>query len=288
MTLATAVELPLRRLIGTDSAHGPSRIAHLTAALAERYGGDLVIPLVDGRPTLISNFVTTLDGVVAFDPDLGQGGGAVSGYFEPDRFVMALLRSVSDAVMVGASTVRSDSGGRWTSASVHPATASETARVRSDLALAPNPTTVVVTASGGLDLSMRGLSDPSIPVLIVTTELGARRLVGVAPNVEVEAVAGSRVQPEQLIDVLRARGFQVVLCEGGPHLIGDLIDAHLVDDLFLTIAPQIAGRDAGDSRLALAQGHAFPVDQAPWADLVDLRVAGNHLFSRYRFGGREQ
>jgi len=287
MTLATEVEPELKLLLSTDATHAPAREAHLPTRLTERYGSDLVIPLVEGRPTLISNFVTTLDGVVAFDTELGLGGGEVSGFFEPDRFVMALLRSVSDAVMIGAGTIRADPRGRWTSASVHPRTAHETALVRSNLGLSAQPTTIVVTASGDLDLSMRGLSDPTIPVLIVTTTDGATKLgTHLAGHVEVAAVSGDRVGAGDLVALLRAKGFELVLCEGGPHLVADLIDAQLLDELFLTIAPQLAGHDAGDKRLALVEGRAFSVDDAPWANLVDLRVAGSHVFSRYRFGGK--
>jgi riboflavin biosynthesis pyrimidine reductase len=282
-------EVALRRLLGTDAQSGPARAAGLPASLAERYGSDLVIPLVNGRPTLISNFVTTLDGVVSFDPELGHGGGEVSGFFEPDRFVMALLRSVSDAVMIGAGTIRADPNGRWTSASVHPRTAAATARVRSELGLAPQPTTVVVTASGELDMSMRGLSDSSIPVLIVTTKSGAQKIgTDLAEHVDVRPVAGDRVAPEDLVEVLRSRNFEIVLCEGGPHLIADLTGAKLLDELFLTISPQLAGHDQDDRRLALVEGRTFSVDEAPWAELVDLRVAGGHLFSRYRFGGTKE
>jgi riboflavin biosynthesis pyrimidine reductase len=135
---------------------------------------------------------------------------------------------------------------------------------------------------------MPGLSDPLIPVLIVTTAQGRRRLSEPAAHVAIEVVPGDRVAPNDLLGVIQGRGLALVLCEGGPHLIGDLIDAQLVDELFLTIAPQLAGHDTDDKRLALVEGHAFSVDDAPWANLVDLRIAGSHLFSRYRFGGKGQ
>ena len=114
-----------RRLLGTDSELGARAAAGLPAALRSRYDGDLIVPLVDGRPTVIGNFVSTLDGVVAFDRDGSNGGGEVSGFFEPDRFVMALLRGLADVVMVGAGTVRADPRGRWVAQSVHPATAAD-------------------------------------------------------------------------------------------------------------------------------------------------------------------
>jgi riboflavin biosynthesis pyrimidine reductase len=283
-------ETALRPLLGTDFGHGTARVAQLPAGLRQRYGSDLVIPLAQGRPTVVANFVTTLDGVVAFDPRAGLGGSAVSGHFEPDRFVMGLLRAVSDGVLVGAGTVRSDSRGRWVAASVHPGSAADTAALRADLGLAPNPTTIVVSGSGDLDPGHPGLSDAQIPAVLVTSSRGLARLStkSFGAHVELVAAGDDRVEPRQLIDVLRARGFQLVLCEGGPHLIGDLTGAQLLDELFLTTAPQLAGHERGDSRLSLVEGRAFSVDEAPWADLVDLRVAGNHLFSRYRFGGKKQ
>ncbi len=85
------------------------------------------------------------------------------------------------------------------------------------------------------------------------------------------------------MELLRDRGFELVLTEGGPHLFGQLVGAHLVDELFLTLAPQIAGRSAETPRLGLVEGTAFTVDGAPWSQLVDLRRSGNHLFARYRF-----
>jgi riboflavin biosynthesis pyrimidine reductase len=277
----------LRRLLGTDSAHGAVRGGRLPAALAERYGGDLVIEFVDGRPTVAANFVSTLDGVIAFDPASGQGGGAVSGYFEPDRFVMGLLRSLADAVMVGAGTLRSDTGGRWVAASVHAASATDTARVRQELGLAANPTTVVVSASGDIDPRHPGLSDPHIPVVVATTAggLAVMQQHDFAPHVEVVVAPGTEVDPAWLIGALGDRGMRLVVCEGGPHLIGSMVGARLIDELFLTISPQLAGRDHDARRLALVESHAFDVADAPWAQLIDVRVAGSHLFTRYRFGG---
>jgi riboflavin biosynthesis pyrimidine reductase len=284
------LSLDLRRLVGTDEHAGDVRHARLTAKLRERYDGDLVVPLFDGRPTVIANFVATLDGIVSFDPDSGKGGAEVSGSFEPDRLVMALLRAVADYVVVGAGTVRADPRGRWISASVHPATAADTASVRSELGLAPHPTTVVVTASGDVDPKHPGLSDGHIPVLIVTTAKGRERLIrdgGLAPHVEVVALGGDSVDSRELVELLAQRGARLILAEGGPHLIAEFVDAHLLDELFLTVAPQLAGRAPDDRHVALIEGRSFSANDAPWSELVDLRVSGSHLFSRYRFGDKQ-
>ncbi len=126
-------------------------------------------------------------------------------------------------------------------------------------------------------------------MIIATTEAGAERVraAGPGPNVRVE-VAGTDgdVTAARLIETAASTGARLVLCEGGPHLIGDLIAARLLDELFLTVAPQVAGRDKTVRRLALVEGTAFDVATAPWAGLASVRRAGDHLFLRYRFGDR--
>ena len=77
-----------------------------------------------------------------------------------------------------------------------------------------------------------------------------------------------------------------ILVEGGPRLLGDFYAEHLVDEQFLTLAPQIAGRDAGDRRLSLVMGKVFAPRDALWGTLVDLRRGSSHLFLRYSFPAR--
>jgi riboflavin biosynthesis pyrimidine reductase len=271
---------------------GDHRGGGLPAGLRGRYDGELGVDLRPDRPTVIANFVSTIDGVVAFDDDGSTGGGEVSGFFDPDRFVMGLLRAMADVVLVGAGTVRAAPTHEWTPRRVHKASAELYATWRHDLRIAsPQPTTIVATASGALDLAHPGLSASDVPVIIATTDSGAERLEAAdpGPNVRIE-VAGSdgQVPAAHLIELAASTGAHLVLCEGGPHLIGDLISAGLLDELFLTVAPQVAGRDKTARRLALVEGNAFDVATAPWAGLASVRRAGSHLFLRYRFGDRTQ
>ena len=74
-------------------------------ALRTAYGGPLAIPLRPDRATILMNFVSTLDGIVALGPGEQAGGGVISGHNEADRFVMALLRAVADVVLMGAGTI---------------------------------------------------------------------------------------------------------------------------------------------------------------------------------------
>jgi riboflavin biosynthesis pyrimidine reductase len=267
-------------------ASGPTRGGRLPADLQKAYDGDLLVPLRPDRPTVIANFVSTLDGVVAFDTDESSGGGEVSGFFDPDRFIMGLLRSMADVVLVGAGTVRASPTHEWTGRHVHPGTAVLYGEWRDRLGLAAQPTTIVATARGNLDPAHPGLSAAAVPVILVTTPAGASRLAGaqLAPNARVEvAGTGPGVAARDLVEAARSAGAVLILCEGGPHLIGDLLGAELLDELFLTIAPQIAGRDMDAERYGFVEGLAFTVAEAPWAELVSVRRADDHLFLRYRF-----
>ena len=118
----------------------------------------------------------------------------------------------------------------------------------------------------GLDPSHPGLSAPDVPVIVATTKVGATRLgsTRLASNVRVEtAGVGDRVAAPRLLEIAGSIGARLALCEGGHHLIGDLVDAGLLDALFLTMAPQIAGRDDRTPRLGLVRGTTFTVAGAP-------------------------
>lgn len=284
-----AAPLKLDRLIDPSPSNGPARGGPLPELLDSRYGGDLAIPLRSSGPTMIANFVTTLDGVVSYGSSEAAGGTEISGSFEPDRFLMGLLRALADAVLIGAGTLRAAPDEAWTPAFIHPPSATAFGEFRRRLGLPAAPTTVLVSGSGAVDLGHPGLADPRTDVLLITTERGAARLAGraVPGSVRIRAAGQERVAPRDLMRVLDEHGVRLVLCEGGPRLFGQLLAAGLVDELFLTLAPQTAGRSAGARRLALVEGSAFSVAAAPWARLIGLRRAGDHLFARYRFRPEE-
>jgi len=262
---------------------GPARGAPMPIDLAERYGGPLEIPIAADRPTLLVNFVSTLDGIVALGPGEERGGGVISGFFEPDRFVMALLRAVADVLLMGAGTIAGTSSTNWTAEHLQPDHAAAFGRWRQDLGLAPHPTTVIVTGSGDVPLGRRGVEDPALPVVFATTASGARRLADalLAPHVQIEVVGtGATISPSELSTYLARLGGQVILCEGGPHLLGDLVAADVADELFLTIAPQLIGHAKG--RLGLVEGIGLAPEEARWHDLVSIKRAEDHLFLRYR------
>lgn len=263
----------------------PSR-GGLSGELAERYDGDLRIALRPDRPTVIANFVETLDGVVAMDARGATGGGQVSGFSPTDRFVMGLLRALADVVLVGASTIRSSGRVTWTPGGIFPDAERAYLELRAELGLAPAPTTLIATSSGGLDPGMPVFMEVTAPIVIAAPTPAAERLRAQAfgSNVSIEAVGAEGLAAlRSTLGLARRLGARVVLSEAGPHLFASLAAANLVDELFVTLAPQLAGRADGTGRLAMVEGASLWPADPRWARLWSVRRAGDHLFQRYLF-----
>jgi riboflavin biosynthesis pyrimidine reductase len=269
-------------------AHAPDMPARGGALPPDlrRYGPTLAIPLPHERPTIIVNFVESLDGVVTFDPHEGSGA-EVSGFNEPDRFVMGLLRGLSDAIVVGAGTVRAARNHVWTPGHVDKPFAPAYAAWRAELGLAPQPTTIVVSAAGNIPPDHPGLRVPDGRAIVLTTPSGATRLRGTLPAAVdvVETATDGPVPAEAIVAAATSAGARLLLCEGGPHLNATLVAAGLVDELFLTVAPQLVGRSGSgdDHRYSLLEGLTLSMDDARWGRLRSVRRSVDHLFLRYRF-----
>ncbi len=257
---------PIERLFERDGLPRFGLPADLTAS----YGGDFGLC----RPALYANFVASADGVVAL-PGAFESGGVVSGNSEPDRFVMGLLRAVADAVLIGAGTFRAGAGGLWHPEAAFPAAQDHFVELRRQLGLRPRPLLVVVTASGHVDPAQPALAD----CLIVTTSQGEARLRGKLPSGARIAVLDAQPFPcRPLLGLLRDQGLQVVLTEGGPSLVSQLIDAGLLDELFLTTSPRLFGRQSGDGRKSLIEGFDLAGRSL---HLLSVRRHESHLFLRY-------
>jgi riboflavin biosynthesis pyrimidine reductase len=244
----------------------------LPTPLAALYGGRLALP----ADAVYANFIASLDGVVALAAPRGAGP-TLRGEAAADRFVMGLLRFLADAVLIGAGTLRADGGHLWSAAYI------DRERAADYRALGRGePRLVVVSASGDLDPAERALQAGA---LVLTTESGAGRLRGRLPAAcTVRALGSGRLAAGAILAAIRAEGHRRVLTEGGPTLLAGLAAAGLLDELFLTVSPVLAGRRAGDGRLGLVDGaHLLPGD-AGWARLRSVRSCGSHLFLRHAFG----
>lgn len=257
-----------------DSAEGPP--VDLPEELRRLYGGALLLP----RTALITNFVATIDGVVAI-PGLTNSNKLISGESAADRFVMGLLRACAGAVLVGSGTMVESPGTLWTAERAYPPAATAYAELRRRLGLPAQPEVAIVSASGLIDVAHPVLERGA---LVLTTDRGAAQLGDRLPNSS-QAVAlpgGDRVDVRATVSFLRDRGHDLILSEGGPTLFGSLLEAGLADELFLTVSPLLAGRSPGSFRAGLVEGAELLPALPSRSRLLGIRGHRDFLFLRYR------
>ena len=243
--------------------------------LERLYGGGLGFE----APRLYANFVSSLDGVVALE---GQDHSSqmISGRSEADRFVMGLLRACADAVLIGAGTLRAAPDSLWTPTYIYPEAAAEFAELRKHLGRSDEPRLVLLTARGEMDPHHLALEAGA---LVVTTSLGATKLRGRLPGASsiVAMESGRAINLVDVIATLRSEDHQLVLSEGGPTVMGSLVQAALLDELFLTLSPILAGRSDVGGRPGLVEGAELLPARSISGDLLSVRKHGSHLFLRY-------
>jgi riboflavin biosynthesis pyrimidine reductase len=274
-SLEMAQDLALTALL--DATDGPE--LPLPAELQRLYGA-----LRLGAPSIFANFVSSLDGVVSLG-EPGTGGKEISGGDAHDRAVMGLLRAVADVVIVGAGTLRSVPRHVWTAPAIFAPMAEPYARLRAALGREDAPLTAIVTASGDLDPSLPVFRGGAAPVTVITSPAGARALAPRGTHgLDIRVVSRpGPIAAADILDALNVRNDARILLECGPRLLDAFLAARRVDELFLTLAPQVAGRAPGAARESFAAGTLFLPERPLWAELVNVKRAGSLLFLRYRF-----
>jgi riboflavin-specific deaminase-like protein len=212
------------------------------------------------RPYLALNMVSSLDGKATID---WRTRGLST---ETDRRLFHILRTQADAVMVGAGTARVEGYGRMMKNQ-------ELRDKRVAEGLAPDPLAVIVSGRLDLPADLPLLVEPEQRVVIATGSDAS--LPGLGPQVEYQRLGDDL---PLLMAKLRADyGVRSVLCEGGPTLNSHLFAAGLVDELFLTLHPKVAG---GAAALTIVAGSelAAPAE----LDLISLAEGDGDLFTRWR------
>ncbi|MGE5247579.1 MAG: dihydrofolate reductase family protein [Verrucomicrobiota bacterium] len=254
--------------------------------------GPLRFPLHKRRPYVIGNFVTTLDGVASLSVPGMAGGGPISGFNPHDRMIMGLLRSVADAVIVGAGSLRSVPNHLWTAEYISPMLSDSYRQVRAALGKSENPLNVIVTARGEIEPSLPVFRSGNVKVLVVTSPGGARRVrehdLPVSVVVE-ETAKGGAIGARAILSAIdrHLHAGKILLVEGGPRLMGDFFAGKCLDERFLTLAPQVAGRDGSAERPGLVAGRRFAPETPLWGTLLGVKRGGSHLFLRYAFSTEE-
>jgi riboflavin biosynthesis pyrimidine reductase len=220
-----------------------------------------------GRAHVMLNMISTVDGRAT----VGGRSGAISD--RADRALFHGLRSAVDAVLVGAGTVRTERYGR-----IIP-DASRRA-LRRERGLSEEPLACIVSGRMALDEDLPLLQEPTARVAILTAS--AASLPASAAQVEYVRVArdGRLDLKAALRELCERFAVRSVLCEGGPHLACQLLAAGLLDELFLSVSPLLAGGEpaGGEALRILAGSELEPPVQL---ELRSVLRAGSELFLRY-------
>lgn len=211
-------------------------------ASAARIGNEWSRAMFDGpfylspapSPNLPSTnlvFVQSKDGNTGAKDPSALGGG------EADKHLIyeGLSRVAADAVMSGAETIR---GGRIVLSTWHP----ELVALRASLGLPRHPIQIVATLRG-LDFDGIMFNVPDLRVIILTVgECSELMITPVAdrPWITTLTMPSADALPFAFRH-LKAMGIERISCIGGRTLARQLIDAGLVQDLYLTTAPKAGG-----------------------------------------------
>jgi riboflavin biosynthesis pyrimidine reductase len=220
------------------------------------------------------NMVSTVDGRAS----IAGRSGPIAG--PADRELFHALRAPVDAVMAGAGTMRLERYGRITPDA-------SGMRMRRERGLSEGPLACIVSASLALPPDLPLLAEPQARVVVLTPSDGT--LPDSAARIDyVRTRRGEQLDLPAALSELRERfAVELLLCEGGPHLNSQLLAAGLVDELFLSLSPKLAGGDrAENDALRILAGEEF--EQPLELDLLGVLEHDSHLFLRYGVSARER
>ena len=208
--------------------------------------------------------VAGLDGTASVDGRVG----ALS--TKPDQELFRRMRQIADIVLVGAETVRREGYGT--------VRLDERAQAqRRLLGQSPIPPLAVVSRSLAFDWGAKAFADAPEDArthVITCTAADPERRAEAEEVAEVIVAGDDRVEPAAAMQALAELGHRVVLCEGGPNWLGELVAADRLDELCLSVAP-------------LMGGDPLPVSVTPpGAGLAEFELKGvmaedHTLFLRY-------
>jgi riboflavin biosynthesis pyrimidine reductase len=223
-------------------------------------------PVVEGRPSVTINMVTSVDG-------RAQRGGTAEGIAgRADRRLMQLYRAAHDAVASGTGTLRA--AGLWL-------------RLTRDLAARraaggrpPQPTGVLVAGAGPVRTDARWFAGEEPRILFVGADSPTR---AVPAGTELVRAPTPRPEPQFILDELASRGIRSLLLEGGPHVNASFLAAGLIDELCWTVGAELLGTDVLQM---IAPVRPDTVEREPMrARLLSVLRHDDELFLRYRVDG---
>ena len=212
------------------------------------------------RPYVFTNFALTVDGRTAIAGRSGKIGSVT------DTAMLVGLRTRADAVMIGSGTLRAERYGR-----LLPDASKRAQRER--IGLSQEPLAVLVSGSMDLPWDAPMFCEGGRILIFTTSEVEPP---DTATALRVVRQEGENVDLAAALNHLRGeRGIRSLLCEGGPVLHEALLREELVDELFITVGPQIGGGDSPGIAGHLEEGERN-------LELAWLLREQSELFARYR------
>ncbi|WP_410674939.1 dihydrofolate reductase family protein [Amycolatopsis sp. cmx-4-68] len=212
---------------------------------------------------LAVNFVSSTDGAITVE------GRSASLSTPADRIVYRLGNDLADVVLVGAGTAMAEGF-----EGLRPD--ERTAERRRRFGLAPIAPVAVVTTGRSLPPDAPVITKAAVPTIVFTCATAPKSLRArwAANGARVFVVGEEEVAAELAVATLVAEGLGRIDCEGGPRLFGSLIEAGVVDEFRLTVAPFLV---SGPSSRATVGGAVDPAE----LELASVLTDGASVLLRY-------
>jgi 5-amino-6-(5-phosphoribosylamino)uracil reductase len=243
------------------------------------------MPEIKGRPYIYSNFAISRDARISFNEPGQEAAVHVTKANPHDRWLMGLLRMRADAVIVGDTTVNKETGHVWTAEFIYPPDAVAFSAQRCAEGRRPFPLLVILTLDGRLNFDATCFGSANQQIVIATTSHGVAKVrdVTCAASLDVYGLGEDAADLRRLVQILQHDYYvNSLLCEGGARVFAAMLDAHLVDEEFVTLCPTFVGSRSSHLRPSYTEGIAWMPDSAPYSRPVSLHRAGDYLFLRTR------
>lgn len=201
-----------------------------TVDVQSLYQADVRTPFED-RPWVMCNMISSVDGGISVDGTSGGLGG------DGDKAVFGALRGIPDVIVVASGTVIAEDYGP-------PQTSEEVQAARKARGQLGQPRLAIVTRSLKIDPEHQVFDADARPLVITTTNSDESARNELAAVADIITAGDNDVDLLNALQQLGQGGEKTVLLEGGPTLNGAFVDADLVDELFLTVAPFLLGGES--------------------------------------------
>lgn len=215
-----------------------------------------------GRPWVVANMISSIDGAIELDGLSGGLGGP------GDKQVFRALRGIADVIIAASGTVIAENYRRAQT----PEDIQEMRVGRGQTAL---PRIAIVSNSLSIEADHRIFDPEARPLIITPRNAPSAREAELSEIADIIHAGDDTVDLHEALRALRQLGANTVLVEGGPTLNAAFVAEDLLDEFCLSFSPLVAGgsgpRVVGS--IDSSPAHAMALDRVLHQD--------SFLFHRY-------